>query len=517
MPRVAKKTAPAAPRPPRDEPLEGLLSAAFADYGLSVLHGRALPSAYDGLKPVQRRILWAAWTDGLKSSGRHQKSARLVGSVMGRLHPHGDAAIYDAAVRMAQPWSNNAPLMDGQGNFGSVNGDPAAAYRYSEIRLSAFSEEALLEGAAPGVVPFRKNYDGTEEEPETLPASLPLLLVNGASGIGVAYATDVPPCNLAEVCRVAAALVTDPGSMTDEEVGAALLPDPPTGGVLCSPAQAAAAMATGAGSYRVRASVSREKNALVVSEAPWTVDVSQLADSVAEAGAAGLLPGFRSVRNETSKKNGVRLVVELSPSADPAAAEEALYARTKAEVSCKVNMVATAGASLGQWTARELVLLWAEGRRRSLRARLCMEVGEAVDRIHLLEGLLAARPAAEEVARVVRDSADPREGLVGMGFTRMQADHVLESRIRRLSSLDASRAEAELASLRAGAEARKALLRDPAALDAEIASALLGAASRFGGPRRCRLPEGSAGNEKIDAGKTGGKAAGRSRKERKQP
>src|SRR5881227_2930900 len=385
------------------------MKRSYLDYAMSVIVARALPDIRDGLKPVHRRILYSMQTNGNLWNRGYRKSARIVGDVMGKYHPHGDLAIYDAMVRLAQDFSMRLPLIDGQGNFGSMDGDAPAANRYTEARLARVAE-ALLDDLDKDTVEFQPNYDETEREPKVLPAGFPHLLVNGAQGIAVGMATNIPPHNLGEVIDACGAYLDNRDITIDELMEFVPAPDFPTGGIIIGRSGTHAAYKTGRGAVVVRAKshveeVRSGREALVFTEMPYQVNKARLQERIAECVHEKLVEGIAELRDE-SDRDGVRLVVELKRDADPDIVLNQLFRYTALQTSFGVNMLAINGGRPEQLTFREEVIT----------RRTTYLLNKARERAHTLVGLLVAVASIDEIIALIRAAPDPaaaRAGLVG--------------------------------------------------------------------------------------------------------
>ena len=461
-----------------EESTDGLTLARYAeraylDYAISTIRSRALPDVSDGQKPVQRRILFAMHEMGLGPAAKPVKSARVVGDVLGKYHPHGDSAAYDAMVRMAQDFSLRYPLVDGQGNFGSRDGDGAAAMRYTEARLTQYAR-LLLDEIDQGTVEFVPNYDGSATEPELLPARLPMILLNGASGIAVAMATEIPSHNLVDVAQAAIALIRDPKLSHEALMQIMPGPDFPGGGqIISSSADLAEAYRSGRGSIRVRARYHIEELArgqwqLVVDELPHGVssqkvleEVEELSNPKVRSGKKALTPEqlqaksqilnvMDAVRDESGREAAVRLVFEPKTSRiEQALLVNTLLACTSLETSVSINLV-----MLGQdkrprqKTLTEILQEWIDFRLHTVRRRSAHRLGKVEDRIHILEGRQLVLLNIDEVIRIIRESDEPKPALMqAFGLTERQAEDILEIRLRQLARLEAIRIEQELKEL----------------------------------------------------------------------
>ncbi|MBV8612254.1 MAG: DNA gyrase subunit A [Acetobacteraceae bacterium] len=454
----------------------------YLDYAMSVIVARALPDARDGLKPVHRRILFSMQESGYTADKPYRKSARVVGDVMGKYHPHGDAAIYDAMVRMAQPFSMRVPLIDGQGNFGSVDGDPPAAMRYTEVRL-ARAAGMLLDDIDKGTVAFQPNYDESAEEPRVLPASFPNLLINGANGIAVGMATNIPPHNPGEIIDAALLLAADPETSLDELIRVVPGPDFPTAGIILGRAGIRAAFETGRGSIVLRARAEIEelrggRQAIIVTELPYQVNKAALLERIGELNRAKQLEGISELRDE-SDRSGMRVVIELKRDATPEVVLNQLFRFTNMQVGFGVNMLALDGGRPRLMGLKDALLCFIAFREDVILRRARHDLGKARDRAHLLVGYSVAVANIDEVIRLIRASADPRAAkaaLMGRDWpaadigallalidepgnviapdntvrlTEAQAEGILELRLQRLTGLEREKIEAELAEVAA--------------------------------------------------------------------
>ncbi|HNT39156.1 MAG TPA: DNA topoisomerase IV subunit A [Rubrivivax sp.] len=510
--------------PPPTDPGDAIALAEYAErayleYALSVVKGRALPDVADGQKPVQRRILFAMQRMGLgftpPGGARPVKSARVVGDVLGKYHPHGDQAAYDALVRMAQGFSLRYPLIDGQGNFGSRDGDGAAAMRYTEARLAPIAR-LLLDELDEGTVDFQPNYDGSHEEPRLLPARLPFSLLNGASGIAVGMATELPSHNLREVAAAAVALLKDE-RLADEELFA-LLPGPdfPGGGqLISSAADIRAAYASGRGSLKARArwtieDLARGQWQLVVTELPHGTSAARVLEEVEELTnpklklgkkaltqeqqqlRAAVLAVLDAVRDESSKDAPVRLVFEpRSRSVEQAELVSTLLAHTSLETSVSVNLTAIGlDGKPVQKSLRQLLWEWIEFRQATVARRTRHRLSKVLDRIHVLEGRQLVLLNLDEVIRIIRNADEPKPALIErFALSERQAEDILEIRLRQLARLEAIRIEQELADKRAEQKKLEEILGSPAALRRTLIREIEADAKQHGDDRRTLIRE----------------------------
>ncbi len=461
------KTTILAPPPPPIEPikLRDALEERYLAYALSTIMHRALPDVRDGLKPVHRRILYAMRELKLDPAGGYKKCAKIVGEVMGNYHPHGDQAIYDALVRLAQDFAVRYPLVDGQGNFGNVDGDNAAAMRYTESRLTHVAA-LLLEGIDEDTVDFRPTYDGSNQEPAVLPANFPNLLANGTSGIAVGMATSVPPHNVEELCNALLHLVKHPNAQIEKLVEFVPGPDFPTGGVIVEPRDAILeAYKTGRGGFRLRARWEKEEGGrgtyqIVVTEVPYQVPKAKLVERIAELINDKKLPLLGDVRDELAET--VRLVLEpKSRSVDPVLLMESMFRLTELEVRFSLNMnVLSAGQVPGVLSLRDVLRRWLEHRQVVLLRRSKFRLEKIEHRLEVLDGYLIAYLNIDEVIRIVRFEDDPKAKLIKrFKLSEMQADAVLNLRLRSLSKLEEVEIRAEHDKLSKERRGLKSLLK----------------------------------------------------------
>jgi topoisomerase-4 subunit A len=467
-------------------PLVDAITERYLTYAVSTIVGRSLPDARDGLKPVHRRLLWAMRQLRLDPQSGFKKCARVVGDVIGRYHPHGDVAVYEALVRLAQEFAVRWPLVEGQGNFGNIDGDGPAAMRYTEARLTAVAE-ALLDGIDEDAVDFRATYDGEDEEPMVLPAAFPNLLANGASGIAVGMATSVPPHNVAEICAAARYLIEHPGASIADLV--ALLPGPdfPTGGVLVEDiATRTEVYGSGRGSLRLRARWATEKThdgpVIVISEIPWQVQKAKLIERLAELLTERKLPYLADIRDEST--DVVRLVLRpRGRLVDDRAIMTDLFRMTDLEVRVGVNLnVLVEGATPRVLDLKDLLRSWLSHRRDVLRRRSQHRLGKIEQRLELLAGFLIVHLNLDEVIRIVREEDDPKAVLMArFGINEVQADAVLNMRLRQLRKLEEITLISERDSLLKERSELDALLGDEWLLWRRVDEDVAAIAEQFGG------------------------------------
>lgn len=475
------------------------MQGSFLEYAYSVIYSRALPDARDGLKPVQRRILYQMAEMGLRPDRGHVKSARVTGEVMGKLHPHGDGAIYDALVRMAQPFTMRVPLVDGHGNFGSLDDGPAAA-RYTEARLAEPSM-AMTEGLGEDVVDFVPNYDNQIMQPGVLPAAFPNLLVNGASGIAVGMATNMAPHNLGEVVEAAKHLLMNPQASLEELMEFVPGPDLPSGGTIVGLSGVRDAYATGRGSFRTRAKVSVEnltprKVGLVVTELPYLVGPERVIEKIKDGVQSKKLVGISDVNDLTDRNHGLRLVIGIKSGFNPTAVLEQLYKHTPLEDGFGINNVALVGGSPRTLGLRELLDVYVQHRLDVVTRRSQYRLARRKERLHLVEGLLIAILDIDEVIQVIRTSDDSEAARNRLrdvfDLSEVQAEYILELRLRRLTKFSRMELEAERDQLLADIAALEELLASDERLRAQVALELTEASDKFATPRRTLLTEADA-------------------------
>ncbi|WP_412873056.1 DNA gyrase/topoisomerase IV subunit A [Curtobacterium flaccumfaciens] len=475
------------------------MQGSFLEYAYSVIYSRALPDARDGLKPVQRRILYQMAEMGLRPDRGHVKSARVTGEVMGKLHPHGDGAIYDALVRMAQPFTMRVPLVDGHGNFGSLDDGPAAA-RYTEARLAEPSM-AMTEGLGEDVVDFVPNYDNQIMQPGVLPAAFPNLLVNGASGIAVGMATNMAPHNLGEVVEAAKHLLMNPQATLEELMEFVPGPDLPSGGTIVGLSGVRDAYATGRGSFRTRAKVSVEnltprKVGLVVTELPYLVGPERVIEKIKDGVQSKKLVGISDVNDLTDRNHGLRLVIGIKSGFNPTAVLEQLYKHTPLEDGFGINNVALVGGSPRTLGLRELLDVYVQHRLDVVTRRSQYRLARRKERLHLVEGLLIAILDIDEVIQVIRTSDDSEAARNRLrdvfDLSEVQAEYILELRLRRLTKFSRMELEAERDQLLADIAALEELLASDERLRAQVALELTEVSDRFATPRRTLLTEADA-------------------------
>lgn len=424
----------------------------YLEYAMSVIVSRALPDVRDGLKPVHRRILYAMWNIGLRHTSKFRKSAHVVGEVMAKYHPHGDAAIYDSMVRMAQDFSMRAPLVEGQGNFGSMDGDGAAAMRYTEARLQSIAEE-MLSDIEKETVKFAPTYDGSHNEPMVLPAKLPNLLLNGTMGIAVGMATSIPPHNLSELCDAVTLLIEKPKTTIEELCEIVKGPDFPTGGIIYNKKDISTAYATGKGGVvtRARAEIQESKSGqyhIIVTEIPYQVNKAEMIEKIATLVQEKKLEGIRDLRDE-SNKDGVRVVIDLKKDAYPQKVLNQLYKQTDLQTTFHTNMLALVdGLQPRVLNLKTILEEFIKHRQEVIRHRTEFDLNKAKDRAHILEGLKMALDKIDLIIKTIRASKDKDEAKANLiskfKFTDRQATAILEMKLQQLANLERQKIEDEL-------------------------------------------------------------------------
>ncbi|MFC4061134.1 DNA topoisomerase (ATP-hydrolyzing) subunit A [Planomonospora corallina] len=501
--------------PPADEDFEerivdidvsAEMRTSFLEYAYSVIYQRALPDARDGLKPVQRRILYSMREMGLRPDRGHVKSSRVVGDVMGKLHPHGDTAIYDALVRMAQPFSMRLPLVDGHGNFGSPD-DLPAAMRYTEARLAP-SAMAMVESIDEDTVDFKPNYDGQETEPTVMPSAFPNLLVNGAAGIAVGMATNMAPHNLGEVVAAARHLLKKPQATLEDLMRFIPGPDLPTGGVIIGLDGVRDAYERGRGTFRMRATcsieqVSPRRKGIVVTELPFNVGPERVVTKIRELVTAKKLQGISDLKDLSDRHRGLRLVIEIKNGFIPEAVLEELYRLTPMEETFGINNVALVDGQPRTLGLRELLQVYVDHRLEVVRRRSAHRRGKREERLHLVEGLVIALLNIDEVIRVIRssdDSAQARERLMEtFALSQIQAAYILDTPLRRLTRYDKLELDREQETLRAEIAELTAILSSEDRLRKVVSDELAQVAKTYGTPRRTVLLESTGAPRKASA------------------
>ena len=485
--------------------VEDEMRNSYIDYSMSVIVSRALPDVRDGLKPVHRRVLVAMRELHLLHDRPFRKSAKITGDVTGNYHPHGTAAVYETMVRMAQTFSMRYPLVDGQGNFGSVDGDAPAAERYTEARLTEFAEE-MLRDIDKNTVDMRPNYDESREEPVVLPAGVPNLLVNGSSGIAVGMATNVPPHNLREIVDAIHHVVDHPDCEIDELLNIVTGPDFPTGGIIYGRQGILDCYRTGRGHITVRSKtdveeIRKDREAIIVTEIPYMVSKAALLEKIADLVKDGPLDGISDLRDE-SDRDGMRIVIELKRDAQPKVVLNQLFKHTQMQTTFGANMLALVGNRPLTLTLKEMIEHYIAHRQDVVVRRTKFDLAEAEKRAHILEGLKIALDHIDEIVKLIRAAADTeaaRTGLMGrFGLSEIQANAILEMRLSRLTGLERKKVEDEYLEVIQLIESLKAILASPAKVLAIIKDELVGVKERFGDERRTEIVAGSGEFEAED-------------------
>lgn len=472
------------------------MRVSYLDYSMSVIIGRALPDVRDGLKPVHRRILYAMFREGNLSNRRYSKCAGVVGEVLKKYHPHGDSAVYDALVRMAQPWNMRVPLVDGQGNFGSVDGDPAAAYRYTECKMKKVAE-LLLKDIDKDTVDFTPNFDGSVEEPIVLPAAYPNLLVNGSDGIAVGMATKIPPHNLGEVIDGCVAMIDNPEIPLPELMEIIPGPDFPTAGHIHGKAGIYQAYETGRGKVIMRGNVNFEemkngKWSIIIDELPFQVNKARLVEEIAKLVKEKKVDGITALRDESDRK-GMRVVVELRRDVVKEVVLNHLYKSTSLQNTFGINMLAIVNNRPMTLGLKDILSKYISHRRDVTMRRCQFDLRKALARLHLLEGYLIALDNIDEVIRIVRSSKDGNEArprlMESFGLSEIQAQAILDMRLQRLTGLERDKIVAEQQELKALTEELRAILASETRLMEVIKEELMDVRNRFADERRTEIQD----------------------------
>ena len=478
-------------------PIEDEMRESYLSYAMSVIVARALPDVRDGLKPVQRRILYAMHDMGIRPGSQYRKSARIVGEVLGKFHPHGDGSVYDALVRMAQLFSMRAPLIDGQGNFGSIDGDPPAAMRYTEARLAAIADEMLAD-IDQQTVDFSDNFDDSLKEPQVLPARMPNLLVNGSSGIAVGMATNMPPHNLGEICDAINYVIDHPTCNVDQLMEIVPAPDFPTSGRIRGVAGVRDMYATGRGRVVMEAVTEIEdmpgrnsnRQRIIISELPYQVNKATLVEKIASLVRDKTLVGITEIRDESDRR-GIRVVIELARSAQPTVILNNLYKRTALRSSFNAIMLALVDGQPQELPLKDLINHFVTHREDVIRRRTEYQLGRARDRAHIVEGLLKALDAIDAIIETIRNSQDvetARNNLVQQfDLSEIQAQAILDMQLRRLAALERQRLDEEYNDLLATISRLEDLLQNPQKIRAEIKRETREVKRKHADPRRTEI------------------------------
>ena len=472
------------------------MKSSYIDYAMSVIVGRALPDVRDGLKPVHRRILYAMYEDGLTSDKPFKKSATCVGDVLGRYHPHGDASVYDAMVRLAQDFSMRYPLVDGHGNFGSVDGDPPAAYRYTEARMSKLCNE-MLRDIDKDTVAWDPNFDESRKEPRVLPSRFPNLLVNGSSGIAVGMATNIPPHNLTEVINACVCILENPEAELADLMEYIKGPDFPTRGIIMGRSGIRAAYATGRGKVIIRARTEMEEYGhdrirIIVTELPYQVNKKQLIENMAEQVRDKRIEGISGLRDE-SDRNGMRIVIELKRDANPQVVLNRLFAQTQLQTSFSINMLALVNNQRAPkiLSLRHIIDEYLTFQEELIVRRTRFDLKKARERAHLLEGLIIAQDNIDEVIRIIRESYDDaKENLMSrFNLDDVQAQAILDMRLKALQGLDREKLENEYRELEERIAYFEGLLADPEKIKGVLKEELIALRDKYGDERKTEIQD----------------------------
>ncbi len=478
--------------------IQDQMKEAYLDYAMSVIVGRALPDVRDGLKPVHRRILYAMHDRAWRSDRAFVKCAKIVGEVIGNFHPHGDSAVYDTLVRMAQPWSMRVPLIDGQGNFGSIDGDPPAAYRYTEARLTKVAEE-MLKDIDKDTVNFSPNFDATKNEPDVLPASFPNLLVNGASGIAVGMATNIPPHNLGEVIEAVSALIKKPDMTVEQLMKFIPAPDFPTGGIIIGGEGLKSAYKSGRGSLRIRAKVDVEKaqrgrEMIVVTEIPYQVNKKTMLEKMGELIQNKVIEGIADIR-DLSDRHGIRVEIEIKKDANTQVILNQLYKQTQLQTSYGINLLALVDGQPRVLNLKEILVEYIKHRREVVVRRTQYELNQAEKRAHILEGLKIALDFIDEVIKIIRKSKtvdDARKSLMKrFKLSEVQANAILDMRLQKLTSLESAKVIEELKELQGKIKDYKAILKSEERQFAIVSDELAAIVKQYPGKRATEVDHSS--------------------------
>jgi len=471
--------------------IEEEMKSSYLDYAMSVIVSRALPDVRDGLKPVQRRVLYAMDGLGLRYNSPYKKSARIVGEVLGKYHPHGDAPVYEAMVRMAQDFSLRYPLIDGQGNFGSIDNDPPAAMRYTEARLSKIAEEMLVD-IEKNTVDFAPNFDGSLQEPSVLPARLPNLLVNGSSGIAVGMTTNIPPHNLGEICDAIVYLVDNPQATAEELLQLVKGPDFPTGGIIWGKEGIGNAYTTGQGKIIIRAKANEltskaGKRQIIITELPYQINKSALVEKIAELAKAKKISGIAEVRDE-SDREGMRIVIELKKEIQPRQVFNNLYKYTAMQSAFYINIVALVNGQPKVINLKEALTSYIDFRFQVITKRSQFELDKAKDRAHILEGFRIALNNLEQVIKIIRQSQTVEsaraELMTAFNLSQIQAQAILDMPLRRLAKLEQDKITEEYAAVIKNISYLEDLLANPRKVLSLVAQDAKELKSKYGDSRR---------------------------------
>ena len=473
--------------------IENEMQSSYIDYAMSVIVGRALPDARDGLKPAQRRILYAMYKLNNVHDQPTKKSARILGEVIGKYHPHGDMAVYETLVRMAQDFSMNHTLVEGQGNMGSIDGDPPAAQRYTEVRLNRIAEE-MLEDIEKKAVAFIPNFDNTEEEPILLPSKVPSLLLNGASGIAVGVATNIMPHNLSELCEAVVAFVDNREITSEELLNYIKGPDFPTGGTIFHGQGVKASYINGRGNITIRGKVAFEKmknrTAIIITEIPYMVNKSTLVEEIANNVKSKRIQGISDLREESGKE-GIRIVIELKQDADQDIVLNSLYQHTRLQTSLPIMNIVVIGNNLVTLNIKQFIKVFVDHRISVIRNRTKYDLDIATDRLHIVDGLITAVNDIDKVIAIIRKSAEAKEAkaalMSGYSLSEKQATAILDMKLSKLTNLETSALKAEREELIAAIDNLNSILGDESKIYAIIKEETAGLKQKYGRPRRTQI------------------------------
>lgn len=475
------------------------MKRSYINYAMSVIVGRALPDSRDGLKPVHRRILFSMKESGITHDKPYKKSARVVGDVLGKYHPHGDAAVYDSIVRMVQDFSLRYPLIDGQGNFGSIDGDEAAAMRYTEVRMDRIAEEMLID-IDKETVPFRPNYDGSLEEPEVLPAKLPNLLINGSTGIAVGMATNMPPHNISEVIDGILMLIENPETTVHELMTVIKGPDFPTGAHILGTAGIKSAYLTGRGPVKIRAvaeiqELKKDKEQIIVTELPYQVNKARMIENIAQLAREKVIAGISDLRDE-SDRDGIRVVIELSRGTNPRVVLNQLYKHTQMETTFGIINLALVDGKPRELNLRELLKIYLEYRMEIIQKRTIYDLRKSEERAHILEGLKIALDNIDAVVALIKGSANADEAKQGLmdnfALDEVQSKAILDMRLQRLTGLETQKIIEELEGLLKVIEELKKILESDELKYEIIRNELFELREKYGDVRRTKILQAAA-------------------------
>src|SRR2546426_2224156 len=476
--------------------IEDEMRTSYPAYGMSWIIGRAFPEARDGLNPVHRRILYAMYKEGIASDKRYIKCAAVVGEVIKKYHPHGDAAVYDTLVRMAQGFNMRYPLIDGQGNFGSVDGDPAAAYRYTECRLARLAEE-LLADIEKETVDFLPNFDESTEEPTVLPTKVPNLLINGSDGIAVGMATKIPPHNLTEIIDATVLLISKPSATIDEVLALVPGPDFPTGAYLYGKSGIKTAYATGRGQFTMRAKAAierptKEKQQIVITEIPYQVNKAKVIERIAQLVQEKKIEGIADIRDE-SDRDGMRIVIEIKRGEQPEVILNNLYKHTQLQENFGMIMLAIVNGQPRTLPLTEAIQLFIDHRVTVVRRRTAYELRKAQERAHILEGFMKALSQLDAIIKLIRGSKEPKEARAGLmtrfDFTERQAQAILELQLQRLTALERDKIQQEYDDLQKKIAGYKEILASEKVLKKLIVDELKQVQKEYGDARKTEIIE----------------------------